>query len=376
METVVKPPDVERGAFHAYFVYDVADTIDLTKLQTIGGEGLQRAQLELRSVASPGDIQFVSPPLAARLQKVEVEGHQAEVRVKLYGYGPVAVRLSFPFTGGWDGFVELTRSLRRSEAPAKASEQILQQVLEQIKPALNRSHQPILEDYFVAEVEAFESPITAEQLLKRHRTELAYMILGESQAVSAAEQDEALRVQFSYFESDLVIIQWDSAFVYDDRDAAEAVESILEFANTQLVELRKYDARLDDELDAIYGWQSKRNRMAGPFARREADQRAEQIRFLLVDVRELSDRSNNAIKMIGDAFYARLYRGVAASFSLADWQREIEGKLTSVAEVYQFATDQSQHARTEFIEIVIVLLIMVEVVIAVVELFKWGVPGH
>src|SRR4029453_2663072 len=133
METVGKPPDIARGAFHAYFVYDVADTIDLSKLQTIGGEGLKRAQLELKSVASPGDIQFVSPPLAAQLQKREVEGLEAGARVKLYEYGPVAIRLSFPFAGNWDEFAELTRALRRSEAPTRAASQVLGRVLEKIK---------------------------------------------------------------------------------------------------------------------------------------------------------------------------------------------------------------------------------------------------
>src|SRR4030095_11701140 len=238
--------------------------------------------------------------------------------VKLYEYGPVAIRLSFPFAGNWDEFAELTRALRRSEAPTRAASQVLEQVLEQIKPALNRAHHPILEDYFVAEVEAFASPVTGEELLARYQVALSCMILGESKPVSAGEQQEALRVHFSYFDSDLVIIQWDSAFVYDDRDAAEAVESILEFASSQLVELRKYDTRLDEELDSIYGWQLKSHRLHGPFARRQADRRAKEIRSLLVAVRELSDRSNNAIKMIGDAFYARLYSGAASSFILAD----------------------------------------------------------
>ena len=44
--------------------------------------------------------------------------------------------------------------------------------------------------------------------------------------------------------------------VYDGNDA-DAVEDILEFANTQLVEYRTYDARLDVELDAIYRCDAK-----------------------------------------------------------------------------------------------------------------------
>ena len=50
------------------------------------------------------------------------------------------------------------------------------------------------------------------------------------------------------------MLHWDDAFVYEIGECAQAVEDILEFANTQLVEFRTYDARLDAELDEIYKW--------------------------------------------------------------------------------------------------------------------------
>ena len=66
------------------------------------------------------------------------------------------------------------------------------------------------------------------------------------------EAEEALRTRFSYHEDDLPIVQWDTAFVYDRSESASAIEDILEFANTQLLELRTYDTLLDRELDGIY----------------------------------------------------------------------------------------------------------------------------
>ena len=52
-------------------------------------------------------------------------------------------------------------------------------------------------------------------------------------------------MRFSYHEDDLTIVQWDTAFVYDRTESARAIEDILEFANSQLLELRTYDALLD-----------------------------------------------------------------------------------------------------------------------------------
>ena len=128
------------------------------------------------------------------------------------------------------------------------------------------------------------------------------------------EQQEALRAHFSYFSDDLAVVQWDTAFVYDRRESAAATLDILEFANTQLVELRTYDKRLDDELDTIY--KLDHLRPVARFGRKHAQNAADRLRYLIVDILELTDRANNALKIIGDAYYARLYRGAAGRLGL------------------------------------------------------------
>src|SRR5208282_2444096 len=101
---------------------------------------------------------------------------------------------------------------------------------------------------------------------------------------------------------------------------------------------------------------------------KESEDQVDRLRYLLVDIRELCDRSNNALKIIGDAFYARLYRGVALRLGLNDWQQQIESKLSSIGEIYRFATDKTQHARNQFLEIIIIILIAVEIIIGVMRI--------
>jgi hypothetical protein len=355
---------IERGIFHAYFIYDVADTVDLAKLSATGQNGFEKAQLDVSTVASPSYIQFETPPLAAKLPNVTVDGHEAEARLKLYDYGTLSIRISFPFSGTWNKFAELTRKLRQSVELWSCANRLSASASELIAIALNKPHKPLLEEYFVFEVNSFKSAVTASQLLEHHKRDLSGLLLAESRPLTVGEQEEAVRMYFSYFETDLAVVEWDSAFVLDTRDGAEAVESILEFANTQLVELRTYDAVLDDELDQIYKWDVARIKQHWFFGRKAAAQRTEKLRSLLVDIRELSDRGNNSLKIIGDAFYARLYRGIASRLGLSDWQHQLESKLDSVGEVYRFATDQAQHARSEFLEIIVILLIAMEIVLA------------
>ena len=357
-------PAIAKGAFRAFFVFDVADTIDLARLRSVRGEGVARAPLQLRREASSEFIQYPVPPLIVRLPDLE-EPH-ATVRAKIFDFGVVAIRMTVPFTGMWSEFGDLTRRLRRDpslEAQARAA---LDDVLAEIKPALDEPHAPLLEDYFVLEVEAFAEPVSAARLTGACRDAVAGLLLFEERPIVATEVAEALRVSFSYFDDDFIAVQWDAAFIYERGEGAEAVMDILEFANSQLVEFRTYDTRLDDELDAIYRLEP--GKPVSRFHRRQSNQSAAQLRYLLVDVHELTDRTANALKIIGDAYYARLYRGVAGRLGLADWQAQIDAKLRSVGEMYRVFQDQAQHARSEILEIVVIALIAFEAVLGILAL--------
>jgi hypothetical protein len=357
-------PTIAQGAFRALFVYDVADTIDLERLRTVRGAGVARAPLQLRREASSEFIQYPVAPLIVRLP--DLEDPRATVRAKLFDFGVVSLRITVPFGGTWEEFGALTRRLRRDPALEAQAHAALDDVLAEIAGALDEPHPALLEDYFVLEVERFAEPVDAARLTGELAPALARLLLFEERDLVASEQQEALRQAFSFYPDDLAVLQWDAAFVYDRTDGAEAVEDIVEFANSQLVEFRTYDARLDDELDAIYRLEP--GRPVGRFLRRGAAERAARVRSLLVDVLELTDRTTNALKIIGDAYYARLYRAVASRLGLADWQRQIDAKLRSVSEIYRVLQDQAQYARSETLEVIIVVLVALEAIIGIIAL--------
>ncbi len=356
-------PQIETGYLRAYFVYSVADSLELSKVQSSTKQEYYPAQITLADVPAPSYIKFAVAPLVAMLPPSQLAGHTAEVRLKLYDYGAVALRFSIPFSGTWQDFSALARQLKNSDDLAGQAQSILDGVLAEIQGALLKPHKALLEDYFVIEVQAFKEERSASQLLHSHRGALASLVAGEERLLAVAEQDEVLRVNFSYMECELAILTWDAAFVFDNLQGADTVDSIIEFANSQLVELRTYDNLLDRYLDEIYT--SKAEHMRSNWLRggRIATRQAERLRYLLVDVRELSDRASNALKMIGDAYYARLYRGMALRLSLQEWQHQVDTKLTSVGDVYRFTHDQAEHGRSEFLEFMVIALISIEILI-------------
>jgi hypothetical protein len=356
---------IAGGAVRAYYLFDVADSIDLVKMQAFGAQTRAPAALPLRGQATPY-LQFPVPPLVANLADADFDGLHCSARVKFYDYGVISLRLSFTASASWNELALLAERARSDERIMRFAESTVTRICDEYAYALDDRHPPLVEDYLIVEVDRFAEAADAETLLDEHSADLARLLLGERLPLSAIECEEALRTRFSYYEDDLTIVQWDTAFVYDRGESARAIEEILEFANSQLLELRTYDALLDSELDTIYKMQPS-GTARSLRGRRDAE-RAATLRYLIVDVLELTDRSTNALKIVGDAYYARIYRAASARLGLADWQRQIDTKLTSVREMYRFFSDDARSRRDEFLEVIIVVLVAVEVIIGILTL--------
>jgi len=63
----------------------------------------------------------------------------------------------------------------------------------------------------------------------------------------------------------------------------------------------------------------------------------------------------------------RAYRQLADRFHLQEWEQSIQRKLDTVEGVYKVLADQAATARAELLEIIIVLLILLETILAVVR---------
>ncbi|MBV8433885.1 MAG: hypothetical protein JO029_06350 [Candidatus Eremiobacteraeota bacterium] len=358
--------EIAEGTIRAYYLFDVSDTIDLAQMTPLSGERRAAAELPLRPHTSPAYLQFPVPPLVAPLDDAQLGDLTASVRLKIYDYGVMSLRLLFDARGSWSDLVSLADKVRTEERVARYAERAVLRIREEYAAAFDDPHEPLVEDYVMLAINRFSEAVDTDTLLDEHAAELASLLLGERRNLSPNEAEEALRTRFSYYEDDLTVVQWDTAFVYDRAESVLAIEDILEFANSQLLELRTYDALLDRELDTIY--KMLPGAPARSFRGRAESEKAEALRYLIVDVLELIDRSSNALKVVGDAYYARIYRAAAARLGLKDWQRQIDAKLASVRDLYGFFTDQARNSRDTFLELIIIALIALELAVGVATL--------
>jgi hypothetical protein len=88
---------------------------------------------------------------------------------------------------------------------------------------------------------------------------------------------------------------------------------------------------------------------------------------LRVEANGLFERTGNALKLLGDQYLARVYRLAATRFHLKEWERNIKRKLDVAEGVYQVVSDQAASYRTEFLEIIVIVLIMMEIILSILK---------
>jgi hypothetical protein len=355
--------EIRDGRLYAFFLFDVAERIDLDAVPALVSTPTEKARLQPKP-PTPAYVQYEKPPLSfdgAAAGVADVDGFA--IRFRVFDYGVVSIRLGCPFTGMWTDLVRAGQSLIENDDLEQHAEQACRSLLERLAPAIAGRHASFLtEDYVVFAVHELDEPRTAEALLRDRGAEIALMLRGERQALSGDEQERVLSHRISYLADDLIVPTWNAAFVYDTVAGAAAALEIMEFANSQLLEFRYYDQRLDGELGRIYG-RLQRPRWYSSWAGGRYARAARQGLQLLIDVNELSDRSENALKFVGDVYAARLFGLVAERLGLEHWKANVHEKLQALDDINRFAVEQAGASRGQFLELTIVLILVLELIL-------------
>jgi hypothetical protein len=230
---------IRAGQIVAFYLFDIAETIDLQALPALVG-GLTTAARLAPKPATPAYVQYDKPPVSFDGSAIGVstlDGFQ--VRLRAYDYGVVSIALSRSFSGDWPDLVALGQTLIENAELEQRAEGVARELVTRLEPALLGVRPMFLsEDYLVYVVHELERAQTAARLIATHGEAIAAMLRGERQQLSEQEQTKILRHRISYLADDLVIPTWNAAFVYDTPGGAQAALEILEFANSQLLEFR------------------------------------------------------------------------------------------------------------------------------------------
>jgi len=352
------------GSFRALLLYDIAEEFDLQELRRLLG-----AEPPARSpgfkLQAPGYVRFERPPVVEVGDPIHLAtGESANATLSFFDYGVVSIEIEMQFETDWPGLIALSnRWIEAGEVEPRALKRVRDRV-SRLAPALRKPYAQWLDEaYYVVHLRTVSdgggAPLTGSSLIAQYGREISLVIRGETQTLSESEQREVLASSLSYYPTDLLVVGWLAAIVYDTPEGAAPLIQLLEYANTQLLEYRRYDEILTVLLNDAY---TALERRGGFFSRWRLARDAEHLNRLRLEVTELTERADNAIKFLSDMFYARAYRLAAAKVGAADYRSLVDQKLRTAGELYEFMVNEFREARGFVLELLVIVILIIELI--------------
>ncbi|HEY7355638.1 MAG TPA: hypothetical protein VH590_04195 [Ktedonobacterales bacterium] len=369
-------PAITSAHLRLYQLYDISYSIDLEHAR----QSLLTPSARARPVVSRGArIEIAQLPLEIRLNDYPVtlggRALRGQMQARVYDLGIVALSLviALPMPLLWNEAIELVAAAQAFPAEiAAAFAESLDGLRKRLEPAIERPNKSVRsEDYTIFSIERLEAGVPASSLAQHPM--LLQVALGERKTLSAAAS--ALATSLSYYEDDLILLTWSAAIVIEpDADAREDAELLLEFANAQLLSLRSYDAEVERDMarltprivrpPARIVWP----RLSQWVAMRSTGGFLREIYTLIADITETSARIQNALKVTEDVYWNRVYAAALTILRVQVWQAGIDGALEVLRRTAALLHDETQAAWATLLEILVIVLIAVEIVVALLGL--------
>ena len=356
-----------------YRLFDVGYAIDLVRAIDLLASNAPERLRPVRGEAQA--LQIRNPPITVLLgsEALLIDGrpHSAELSARVFDFGVVSVRVrvTMPERLSWDGFTRFGLAVNDHAALDAIVAQQLRLLVDRINSAIERhAVADVREDYTVFRVTRAEhadgTPARADAL---GALDVAPLLLGEARPLSEEARRELLPHRFSYYGDDIAILTWENALVAEPGEHDTDLQYVLEFANAQLLELRYYDAILDEELPRLYDSIEAARRKYAVFPGRRFATLLTRLQTVVADTTELVEGVENSLKVTDDVYLARVYSAALDIFRGRAWRAGIDRKLAILRDTYAMLNSEAQAARSETLEIAIVVLIVAEIVMALIK---------
>lgn len=287
------------------------------------------------------------------------------VEIVLYDFGAVSVSYATPIEGPLNGLPALADELWGNERLLADSRRHVEELLTSLGDAAVRPQiGDVVEDYALFHIEAFSAPCDAATLWAEHAQSVARILRASLQPLSQQEVTDATALRLSFGPNDAAIIDTDATVLFDPE--GEDVRTVLEFANTQLLEMRYLDQQLDDTLEGAYD--TLLGRPSRLWTSRRGAPDLLRLGRLQVDAAILFEQVTNALKLVGEQYLARIYALASRRFHLSEWDAAISRKLQTIDGIYGKMVDRAATRRMEILEWIIIVLIALSLVLSVLTL--------
>lgn len=361
--SVMKPavPHLKKGVCYVMFAFELGLSVKLDLAAAELKQNVERTKFR-RNRRAPTYFDYDPPPL-----RIVQHGQQIntgkfftrpQAEITLFDFGGCSVSYQIDIAGSMTHMIELGEVLYDNAFLLEDARERVRQLMEGIKPAIVRPNlSESVEDFIVYHMEDFEGDPEIPLLLEQGSREFASLLRAERDQLGQEEIHDALDTRTSYGAGDCVVVDWNGAIFFGQN--VDDVRAVLEFCNVEFLEMRFLDEQLDDYLEEAYAVLSLKKKSNGGDLHKVAR--------LQVDSALLYEAVENALKLLGDQYLARVYSLASEKFHLSEWIGSIRRKLDALDSIYQKLSDKAAQKRSEAMEWTIIILILIEVVMGIWE---------
>jgi len=338
------------GTCRFMFAYDMGFQVDLERARQLLSDAAPYQIVRGRR-PSPGWFGYQPVPLRLMVDvgAVGLGGYDTDATVEMivYDFGAILITYSIPFEGDTGDLPGLALLLYDNAKLQEHSRRCVERVFESVREAVERPLlRDIVEDYCIFSIRSRGGDEPPAEFLERYRQALGRAIEAEGGELSSDQLARTTGGTMSYGPQDLAVIDWNASVLLDPEP--NDIIAVLQHANVELLQLRILDEELDSILDHSDELLARFvNRRWYPHFKDEA--LVSRFAMVQTDAAVLFEGVNNAIKLMGNQYLARVYR--------------LERKLDAADGVYQRITDTAATRRLETLEVIIILLIAISIVL-------------
>lgn len=353
------------GSIFAYRIVDIGHEVDLVLAKKSLSSVVKSDIFQFRRATKTVIIE--EKPLIFYMETLEIDHdnrrYHAQVVAKLWSFGALSVcfQIDVPQSLGESELLSLANFLSGDETLDRITNKYVSYLIDQIGNAIKK---PMVWDQSEEYLIFIETTSNRDDVRKKVQElikgEFLYQLLSLEDKEKLSSQMKAPIVEstIQYSDADLVAIDWDSSYVISENDAHDICD-VIEFANIQLLELRYFDNLLDKKINHLF----KEIMSASPGVFNQSYQRLNrEASRLYLDTLEVVERVENSLKVIGDIYYARVYRIALNRLKINDWRSTIDRKLKSILDICEMNKAEIEGKRSVVLEIIIIVLIAIEVI--------------
>ncbi len=339
------------GNIFIFHAFDFGDDINLEKIQESG-------VLKTRALSLSKYFKNYHIPLVVELPNNAPNCFSA----KIQNFGAVSLTYKIPFHDTLDNVrkqLDVLNNKYQEQSIVDAGE-IYKKIKEFItKPTFFH----IKSMYEVIQVDPQPNMMDTVMLKEAYGTLIASALRFETQSLSEYQKNEILESAIGYYRGDLIVIDTESAFVYD-AEYGEILD-FFEFANIQALELRYYDRVLDQQLNIIYEGKANSIPLTEylPFIGTMSKNRVDELGKLKVDISVITERLESSIKLAGESYFFDIYSILEEKLGLKTWRDAIDKKLAIITNISYVLQKRIDAVREDMLTVLIIILIFIELLI-------------